>query len=273
MLAPPTFAQRRSAGFSAGLATLALVLSLSGPSPAAADEADARALLQAMADYLAAQERFSFSYDNSFEVVTAEQQKLQVAASGTLVMERPDKLRATRHGGFANVEMVFDGKTFTLLGKEANLYVQTEAPGTVDQLIDTVRERLHKALPGADLLMADVYQILMEGVVDVKDLGSGVVNGVECDHLAFRAAEVDWQIWIRQGAEPYPCRYVITSRTVDQAPQYTLELRDWKAGAAVAAADFGFAAPAGATRVDPQDLQAMQGLGDMPSNFTLGGQQ
>ena len=32
-------------------------------------------------------------------------------------------------GGFANVEMIFDGKTLTLLGKDANLYTQAEVPG------------------------------------------------------------------------------------------------------------------------------------------------
>jgi hypothetical protein len=37
-----------------------------------------------------------------------------------LTLERPDKLRAMRTGGFANVEMVFDGKTPSLLGKNAH---------------------------------------------------------------------------------------------------------------------------------------------------------
>jgi hypothetical protein len=34
-------------------------------------------------------------------------------------------------GGFANVDMVFDGKTLTLLGKNSNLYSEVEAPGTI----------------------------------------------------------------------------------------------------------------------------------------------
>jgi hypothetical protein len=58
----------------------------------------------------------------------------------------------------------------------------------------------------------------MSEVNDVKDLGSGVIHGVECDHLAFRTKEVDWQIWIGQGARPYPCRYVITSKKVTGWP-------------------------------------------------------
>jgi len=255
-----------------GAAAVALALAFVSPQ-ASADEADARALVKAMSDYMAAQQQFSFTYDTTFEVVTKDHQKLQVAASGAMTVQRPDKLRATRQGGFANVEMVFDGKTFTILGKDANVYVQAALPGSIDQMVDAVREKLHKSVPGADLLMTNVNDVLMQGVVDVKDLGSGVIGGVECDHLAFRTAEVDWQIWIAQGAAPYPCRYVITSTQVDQAPQYSVQLGDWKAGSDVAAADFGFEPPPGAKKLDPSDLKALEGLSDMPSNFTMGGAQ
>ena len=150
----------------------------------------------------------------NLEIVSSQQQKIGLASSGTLTLERPDKLRATRTGGFANVEMVFDGKTLSLLGKNANLYAQVEAPGTIDHLVDELRDKYHRPVPAADLLMSDPYKELMPPVTDVKDLGSGVIRGVECDHLAFRTKEVDWQIWIAQGARPYPCRYVITSKKV-----------------------------------------------------------
>jgi len=39
-------------------------------------------------------------------------------------VNRPGKFRATRSGGFARVEMVFDGKTLTLLRKDTNVYTQ-----------------------------------------------------------------------------------------------------------------------------------------------------
>ena len=125
---------------------------------------------------------------------------------------------------------MFDGKTLTLLGKNANLYAQVEAPGTIDQLVDVLRDKYHRPVPAADLLMSDPYKELMPQVNDTKDLGSGVIHGVECDHLAFRTKEVDWQIWIAQGARPYPCRYVITSKKVTGWPQYTIDIWGWKAG-------------------------------------------
>ena len=220
-----------------------------------------------MSDYLAAQTAISFDYNSTLEVVSAEGEKFGLASSGAVTLARPDKLRATRTGGFADVEMVFDGTTLTLLGKNANAYAQVEAKGTVDQLIDTLRDTYHRPLPAADLLVSNVNDTLMPLVTDVKDLGSGVIGGVECDHLAFRTAEVDWQIWIAHGDAPYPCRFVVTSNKVAGSPQYTIDVSDWKAGSEVAAADFNFTAPAGAQKMEPGNLPDFD---ELPSQFTPG---
>jgi hypothetical protein len=162
-------------------------------STARADDAQAKTLFKAMSDYLAAQQAISFAIDSTLEVVTDQDQKLGLASSGTVTLKRPDKLHATRTGGFANVEMVFDGKTLTVLGKNANMFAKAEEPGTIDQLVDVLRDKYKRPVPAADLLMADPYKELMPLVVEAKDLGSGVIRGVECDHLAFRTEEVDWQ--------------------------------------------------------------------------------
>jgi hypothetical protein len=128
---------------------------------ARADEAHAKALFKAMSDYLGAQKAISLDYDSYLEVVTAQEQKLGLASSGTLTLNRPDKIRATRTGGFADVELVFDGKTATLIGKNDHLYAQAELPGTVDHLVDELRDKYHRPLPAADLLMSNAYDQLM----------------------------------------------------------------------------------------------------------------
>jgi len=231
---------------------------------------NAKARLKAMSDYLAAQKAISLSYDTVFEVVSKDHQKLQIATSGTMLLNRPDKIRASRKTGFSDTETVFDGKTLTILGKIQNSYVQAEVPGTIDTLIDQLRDRFHRQLPGADLLLQNVYGELMTDVTDVKDLGSGVIGGTECDHFAFRAKETDWQIWITQGENPRPCRYVITSKDVDQAPQFTMVVRDWKAGAGVAGGDFTFKPPAGAKLLDAKDIEALKESSDLPENYKIG---
>jgi hypothetical protein len=239
-------------------------------SAAHADEAQAKTLFKAMSDYLAAQQAISFAYDSTLEVVTDQEQKLGLASSGTLTLNRPNKLHATRTGGFANVEMVYDGKTLTMLGKNANAFAKAEEPGTIDQLVDVLRKKYDRPVPAADLLMSDPYSELMPLVVDAKDLGSGVIRGVECDHLAFRTEEVDWQIWIAQGDRPYPCRYVITSSKIKGSPQYTIDVRDWKAGDEVASDSFSLAIPEGAKELKPGDVPDFD---ELPALFAKKGAQ
>jgi hypothetical protein len=229
-----------------------------------ADEAYAKHQMKAMSDYMAKQPAISFGYDANLEIVTKDHQKLTLANSGTVDLSRPDKIRAMRHGGFSNVEMIFDGKTLTVLHKDANLYAQADVPGSLDHLVDELRDKFQKPVPGADLLVSNVYDQLMPNVTDTKDLGSGVIGGTECDHFAFRTQDVDWQIWIAQGDRPYPCRYVITSKQVDQGPQYSVQVRDWKAGSEVAADKFAFANATNAKKIDIVDLGDVD---ELPSHF------
>jgi hypothetical protein len=102
--------------------------------------------------------------------------------------------------------------------------------------------------------------------VDTKDLGSGVIRGIECDHFAFRTKEVDWQIWIAQGTRPYPCRYVITSTKVTGGPQYTIDVRTWRTGTEVASEQFSVAVPTGARKLQPGDLADFD---ELPRRFAL----
>jgi hypothetical protein len=106
--------------------------------------------------------------------------------------------------------------------------------------------------------MSDPYKELMPPVTDVKDLGSGVIHGIECDHLAFRTKEVDWQIWIAQGARPYPCRYVRRS-------QGGHNIRGWKTGTEVASDGFKLEIPSDAKKLMPSEIP---NLDEIPGIFT-----
>ncbi len=158
-----------------------------------------------------------------------------------------------------------------MFGKTANIFTQIDVPGTVDQLVDELRDKYNRPLPAADLLLSNAYDELMLDVVDIKDLGSGVIGGVECDFLAFRTEEVDWQIWIAHGDRPYPCRYVITSKKIANGPQYSIQIRDWKTGDEVASDDFAFNNPSGAEEIDLKDLQDK--MSDLPQHFVRGDTQ
>jgi hypothetical protein len=216
------------------------------PARAATDDADR--IVKAMSDYLVGQKTISLTFDSTIEVITPELEKIQFANSGSLLLQRPDKLRATRTGGYADVELTFDGETFTAFGKNLGRYIQLNAAGSVDKLIDALHSR-GVGFPGADLLLSDVYQVLMTDVLEAKHIGRGVVGGVECEHLAFRQQETDWQLWVEVGPTPVPRKLVITSKTVSAAPQYTLVITEWSTGAVVDANSFVFKPPEGAEKV------------------------
>jgi hypothetical protein len=230
-----------------GGATMAVLL-LAAVSVARAD--DAANILKSMTDYLNSQKTLSASFDSDIEVITPELQKIQFASSGQMKLSRPDKLRVRRTGGYADVELVYDGKTISIYGNNAKSYVQADLPGTVDQMIEAIQTRSGVGMPGTDLLLSNSYDELTASAIDGKHIGQGVVDGVECEHLAFRGPETDWQIWIETGARPVPHKYVITSKTLAGAPQYTLRIKDWKTDAVADADTFAFKPPAGATKVD-----------------------
>ncbi|WEX77477.1 DUF2092 domain-containing protein [Sinorhizobium numidicum] len=246
----------------ARLTSLTFLLVVAVWSPTRADDADAKKILKAMSDYVTGRQHILLQYDVDIEVITPQLEKLQFASSGEMRLSRPDKLRATRTGGYTDVELVFDGKTASLLGRDSNTFAQLDTPGSIDQMIDRLRAEHHIELPGADLLLPNIYDELVAGVIEAKYIGHSVVDGVECEHLAFRNQETDWQLWVERGSTPIPRKYVITSKTLAAAPQYTLRITDWDTDASLDAKTFAFNPPARAKSVE---FTALADVGELPA--------
>lgn len=256
---------------------LVIALALSAGLPASGAAANDRAqeatdLLKQMSTYLAGKSTISATFDSSIEIITAELEKIQFNSSGEILLTRPDKLRLSRAGGFSDVELLFDGKTVTLLGKKLNAYAQMELPGATEQIIDKIRTEYQFHAPGADLLIADIFPTLSKDVIDAKRIGTGTVEGVECEHLAFRNEDTDWQLWIQKGSQPIPRKLVITSKAVTGAPQYTLLIKEWRPELQPQSGSFAFTAPAGARKLDFKELAALPELDEVPPSIGMGGE-
>jgi hypothetical protein len=246
------------------------LLSVIAVMPAAHAEKDAAAIktLKAMSDYVAGQKTLFVSYDSDVEVITSDLQNLQFTISGQIQLSRPDKLRATRTGGYTDVEVVFDGKLLTVNGKDRNIFAQMDSPGSVDQLIGLLRDKYSVSAPGGDLLLSRSFDEMTADVIDAKDVGRGVIDGVECEHLAFRNADADWQIWVELGARPIPHKYVITSKAVTGMPQYTLRIKEWRTDVEPDA--FAFKSSQGAKKVA---LEALADTDEVPQGTVTTGEK
>jgi hypothetical protein len=252
--------------YGSGLAAAMLISASLCSTPAVALDEGAGKILKAMSDYLAGQKAISLTFDSDIEVLTENFQKIQFTSSGQVQLSRPNMIRATRAGGYTDVELTFDGKTATVLGKHINAYAQADAAGSVDSLIHRLRDEFSIAMPGADLLLSDVFGALTADTVEGAHIGQGVIDGVECEHLAFRNDETDWQIWVEIGPRPIPRKYVITSKGTSGAPQYTVRIKDLKTDATPADA-FAFKPPAGAKKVE---LSALDDVDEIPRGVPKG---
>lgn len=243
---------------------------LAAPARAQPQASDAKAILKTMSDYVSSQQTLELTFDSDIEVITPQLEKIQFTNSGEALINRPDKLRAHRVGGYADVAMFFDGKTVSILGNHINAYAQFDAPGSVDQLLESLRAGHGIALPGADLLLSNSYDVLVAGVIEAKYIGRGVIDGLECEHLAFRNHDTDWQLWVEVGEKPIPRKLVITSKTLNSAPQYTLRVKSWKTDVAPAADAFTFTPPPGAEKLSSD---ALIELDELPPSAPEGGKQ
>lgn len=211
---------------------------------------EAQRLLKASTDFLASQKQFGAQTRNTLEVVLKSGQKIEFNHTAQLSAQRPNKLRAERSGDLVNQVFVYDGASLTLYNGQDNTYAQAAAPSSLDEMLDVARNKLDIVAPAGDLIYSNAFSILMQDVTEGLVAGKAVIEGVLCDHLAFRAPHVDFQIWIQRGAQPLPRRLVITTRDIPSAPQFTVTMTRWNLKPNFGAQTFAFKPPVGATKID-----------------------
>lgn len=181
----------------------------------------------------------------------------QLTATRRVSVRRPDRLAGDVAGDALDRSVWYDGKTFSALDKEQNVWTSGSGPPTIDEALDWVFDKTGTVIPLADFVYADPYARLMGSVQRGVYLGIHEAAGVPCYHLSFEQATIDWQLWIDAGKEPLPRKLVIAYKTEDEVPQYTVTIRKWDLEAKVPDELFRFEPPQGASRVEvPAFVQA-----------------
>jgi hypothetical protein len=237
-------------GLAAAVLGIAILVPAAFAQPAGIDP-QATAILKRSMDYLAGLKAFSVDAQSTIEATLTSGQKLQFDSASTVTLQRPNQLVARRgKGDVVDQSYYYDGKTLTLFNPGQKYYATVKAPPTIEPMLDFARDSLDVVAPAGDLLYRDAYEMLMQDTTVGFVVGKSFVGGVRCDHLAFRKAEVDWQIWIQEGATPLPRKYVITSTKEAGTPDFTVLMTKWNVAPQVTGAMFVFKPPQGAKRVD-----------------------
>ena len=194
------------------------------PAETAMNDAEERMIaleaLNKMGSYLRSLESFKVQAVTSTDEVLVNGQKIQFDKSVEIQAKKPAGLRADVISPYGERSFYYDGKTFTLHTPENKYYATIPASGTNGEFIEAVKSKTGVTLPLVDLFLWGADDASGDDIESAIIVGYGNVDGVQCEHYAFRQKLVDWQICIQQGETPLPLKYVITSKLEAEQPQY-----------------------------------------------------
>lgn len=207
-------------------------------------------LLHHMADYLKSAGEFSFHTEVNYDQVLESGQKILHGRRAEISMRRPNRLHVLVNGDVLNERLWYDGKTVVLMDLYDLGYVRIDVPPKIDDTLDLLAREYGISSPIADVLYSDPYAILTENIRTGTYIGRPTIRGVPTHHLAFTQDNIDWQLWIEDGAQPVPRKAVITYKNVTSSPQFTVWLSDWNFEPRLADSLFEFLPPNGAHQVE-----------------------
>lgn len=205
--------------------------------------------LKDMGAYLQALKRFRVSTEVTGERVLADGQKLTHTAVADMDVQRPNRIRVRMRSARSERELFYDGRTVTLYTPAQKYYSTVDFTGNLGELVDRLEERYNVQLPLQDLFLWGTPAAPLDGIESAMNAGQDLIGGNVCDHYAFRQGAIDWQLWIRAGDRPLPCKLVITNRTDEARPQ-SVSLIDWNLKPGFKDSIFTFIPPKGARKIE-----------------------
>jgi hypothetical protein len=191
------------------------------------EDVDPRAVeaLKAMSTYLTSIDSFRVVSEASLDVITVNDQKVQIDMVTTYQVKKPG-IRIDWVSDQKNRQFYYDGKSFTLVAPTLGYYATVDAPATNREFLAALYEKTGVQLPLEDLFRwADAEsQEDIDALTSAFSVGTATLDGTRTDHWAFRSDDYDWELWIEQGDKPLPRKIVIIDRTDPTLPGFVARL-------------------------------------------------
>ena len=213
-------------------------------------EDEAISALKEMSAFLAGARTLQIVSNGSLDVVTNNGQRIQLDGSTTYKLRKPAGFVVDYSSDIKNRRFIYDGKNFTVYSPKLGFYSSVPAPATNREVLQTIYDKFGIALPLEDLFRwADgSHADRIQALKSAYNVGPATIDGVATDHYAFREDNVDWEVWIQQGNQPFPKKLVIVDRNDPAKPTFIARL-SWTLNPALSDADFAFAPDANAKKI------------------------
>lgn len=235
--------ERRLSAYSAvlllGLASLGLTVGCGPGEPRTDAEKLARGkeIIERMSTKLASAPALTVTTRESRERIKSDGQVETVSMTRDVVIKRPNRAyyKAT---GDADSEAFYDGVGLTIVLHKDKVFGQARMPETLDKTFDAMHERYGIITPLADFAYSSPAKALLYDTTTGGWVGRESVEGVECDHLAFRDQGVAWETWIPTSGDPLPKRFVGDFEGAKRLRKLDASFTNWNLAPTIAADRF-----------------------------------
>lgn len=201
-------------------------------------EPKALTILKATSDRLAAARTMTFTAVSTYESPSRIGPPLVYTTISDITLQRPDKLKVISPGDGPASEFYYDGKTITAFAPNENLVAVKKAPPTIDAALQAAYEEGAVYFPFTDVLVADPYKDIVDGLKSAFYMGqSKVIGGTTTDMIAIANDKVFAQVWI--GANDKLPRMIRAVYKDDPSRlRHQVTFSNWKLNAPIAANAF-----------------------------------
>jgi hypothetical protein len=154
-------------------------------------------MLKATSQRLATAKSMSFTAMTTYESPARNGQPLYYTTLSDVAVQRPNKLRVITPGDGPASEFYYDGQVMMAYAPAAELVAVADAPPTIDEAMKAAYDKAAIYFPFAELIAADPYKNLSEGLTSAFVIGqSHVVGDTITDMVAIANENVQAEVWI-----------------------------------------------------------------------------
>jgi len=189
-------------------------------------ESDALFALKRMGEYLRSLDSFEVAADTTRDDVADTGETVEFASHMEIRARLPDRMRLDVTSDRNQRQYFYDGKTVVIYAPAVGAYARFDGGPTIRETLEIAAADYALELPLADLFTWGSPDDESDLITNAFSVGTARIGGENCEHFVFRQEGIDWQLWLREGDAPLPCRLVITTTDEPSLPRYAATL-DW----------------------------------------------
>jgi hypothetical protein len=192
-----------------------------------AEMPEARDVVKRMIEFMGGHDEMSAEVLLTYQAIQESGQRLHFDYVQRVAVSRSQSRmlwKTLRDDGSSDMGWIANGE-FVLVKQPANLYARLEGPDSIQEMAEMLAVDYEIDVPLEDIVTGTARSWSGDEVVEMIYVGEAFVKGRWTDHVAIRKADVDVELWIRKGDEPYPARIVAIHTGIEGNPGWVMEFR------------------------------------------------